>query len=153
MGNTSSILVDTILDRAYHVNHNNERLILDSLRKYPVVSYNITMEVFKSQVLKFDSYIDVVDSFSCLTMGGGFDILIDGVKHYQNIETFTLVPAAMYESTVTVQLYTSDPIVFICKGYTCAETERMLLALRKIKTKTTKYNYGIAKKLRQQSGT
>jgi hypothetical protein len=153
MGNTPSVFVGAILDEAYDVRYNNECVIFDALSRYPVVSYTVTMEVLESQVLKFDSYIDVVDSFSCLTMGGKFDILIDGVKHYQNIEKFTLVPAAMYNSTVTIQLYTSDPIVFICNGYTCAETERMILSHHKIKTTTTKYNHGFAKKLHQQSDT
>jgi hypothetical protein len=153
MGNTPSVFVDTVLSEAHHVRHNDEGLILDSLSRHPVVSYIVTKEVFTTQVLKFDSHIDVVDSFSCLTLGGRFDILIDGVKHYQNIEKFTLVPVAVYKSTVTIQLHTPGPIVFICKGYTCAETERMLLAMHKIKTRTTKYNYGVAKKLHQQSGT
>jgi hypothetical protein len=152
MGNTPSVFVDNVLAQAYHIHHNDARLIFDSIRKNPVVSYTVTMEVLESQVLKFDSYIDAVDSFSCLTLGK-FDILIDGVKHYQNIENFTLVPAAMYKSTVTIHLITPGPVVFICKGYTCAETERMLLSLHKIKTKTTKYNHGVAKKLHQQSDT
>ena len=152
MGNTPSVFVDNVLAQAYHVNYSDGRSILDSLRDYPIVSYSITMEVRESQVLKFDSYIDAVNSFSCLTLEK-FDILIDGVKHYQNIENFTLVPAAMNKSTVTIQLTTPDPVVFICKGYTCAETERMILSHNKIKTKTTKYNHGVAKKLHQQSDT
>jgi len=152
MGNSPSVFVDNVLSQAYHIHHNDVRLIFDSIRKNPIVSYTVTMEVLESRVLEFDSYIDVVDSFSCLSLGK-FDILIDGVKHYQNIEDFTLVPAAMYKSTVTIQLSTPGPVVFICKGYTFSETERMILSLHKIKTKTTKYNHGVAKKLHQQSDT
>lgn len=153
MGNTPSVFVGAVLVRAYDVHYNDERVIFDALNRYPVVSYVVTKEVLTSQVLKFDSYIDVVDSFSCLTLGARFDILIDGVKHYQNIENFTLVPAAMYNSTVTIELSTPEPIVFICRGYTCADTEKTILALHKIKTTTTKYNHGVAKKLHQQSDT
>ncbi len=142
MGNSPSVFIDVITTGAHHIHQPDECKILNAVREYHVVSYPVTMEIPASQELKFSPYIDVVDSFSCLTIGATFDILIDGVKHYQNIENFVIVPTALYNSTVTIQVHNQGPVVFMCKGYTCSEIERSILCSQKVKSRTTKYRGG-----------
>jgi hypothetical protein len=148
MGNSKSILVKPFIENAPHINTTNEITIIKNLTHSSVVSYTIMIDINEDeQVLKFDRIVDAVNEFTCLTNGGKIDIFIDGIIHYENVEDFTLVLVAMTRNIVTIKKYSEQPVIIVCKGYSFAYEERLLLTVNKIKTDTTKYYEGFANKI------
>jgi hypothetical protein len=112
------------------------------LKNDTCVPLELTLEVRDNDTLKFPDYIDVVDSFFCLTFNSKFDILIDDVIHYQNIDTFILVVNAMDKSVIKIK--TLKPIILSCRGYMFPPHIKTGLQMNTIKTSTTKYKNGFA---------
>ena len=107
------------------------------------------MTAFDHQVLKFEKHIDIVGSFSCLTEGVNIDVFIDGELHYEKLEDLTIVLLGSQLNTITLRTFHTRPIILTFTGYTVCEEMFNQLAVQKLKTKTSRYNRGVAKKLKQ----
>jgi len=149
MGSTHSIPVEeAILSQTTLINAIHESDIIHAVSSRPIVSYGVMITAFDNQVLKFEKHIDIVGSFSCLTEGVNIDVLIDGELHYEKLEDLTIVLLGSQLNTITLRTYHKRPIILTFTGYTVCEELFTELATRKIKTKTSRYNRGVAKKLK-----
>lgn len=147
MGNSKSLLGESFIQDAPHINTNNELVICRNLRHSSVVCYFLNLELHDNQIISFGRIVDAAGGFHCLTLGATIDILIDGELHYKNIDDLTLFILAMEHSEIRVRTYQDVPVVVTCIGYSFKHSTRMSLCINKLKTSTTRYNNGKAFKL------
>ena len=147
MGNAKSTPFGKFIDNAPLINTSDEVTIIRNLTHNSVISYVLTLTVYHDQLLTFDRIVDSIGKFKCMTNGVKFDILIDDEIHYQNVEDFTLVLVSMQKNTIRIKTYTEEPVVISCVGYSFDYTTRLFIAMNKLKTNTTKYVCGFAKKI------
>ena len=147
MGNAKSTPFGKFIDNAPLINTSDEVTIIRNLTHNSVISYVLTLTVYHDQLLTFDRIVDSIGKFKCMTNGVKFDILIDDEIHYKNVEDFTLVLVSMQKNTIRIKTYTEEPVVISCVGYSFDYTTRLFIAMNKLKTNTTKYVCGFAKKI------
>lgn len=147
MGNSKSLPFEPFINGAPLIHVLDDFTIVKKLHHSSVVRYTLLYKVQDRQLLSFDN-VHTVGKFKCLTNGAKFDILIDGEIHYKDVEDLTLVLIAMEKNEITIRTYTDEPIVISCMGYSFDYSTRIIVASRKLKTNTSRYSLGRAKKIK-----